>query len=169
MKWALMCRFSTLRSAINIPPMCRSMPRFRQLCDTQSQNRLQKHRFSGRSLIPVRQGYTKCSVVPVTESAIITDDVSIASAAEKTDLLYCSSQRAMSPCPGANMALSAAAAGSLRPIQCYSTARFRLIGTAKNQSLSLFVRRACGGGRGLSINRYRLNTSARGEINRKSF
>ena len=33
--------------------------------------------FSGRSLIPVRQGYTKCSVVPVTESAIITDDVSI--------------------------------------------------------------------------------------------
>lgn len=34
--------------------------------------------FSGRTLIPVRQGYTKCSVVPVTESAIITDDVSIA-------------------------------------------------------------------------------------------
>ena len=42
--------------------------------------------FSGRSLIPVRQGYTKCSVVPVTESAIITDDVSIASAAEKNGL-----------------------------------------------------------------------------------
>lgn len=39
--------------------------------------------FSGRSLIPVRQGYTKCSVVPVTESAIITDDVSIASAGPK--------------------------------------------------------------------------------------
>lgn len=39
--------------------------------------------FSGRSLIPVRQGYTKCSVVPVTESAIITDDVSIASTAKK--------------------------------------------------------------------------------------
>ena len=42
--------------------------------------------FSGRTLIPVRQGYTKCSVVPVTESAIITDDVSIASAAEKSGL-----------------------------------------------------------------------------------
>ena len=42
--------------------------------------------FSGRSLIPVRQGYTKCSVVPVTESAIITDDVSIASAAQKSGL-----------------------------------------------------------------------------------
>lgn len=42
--------------------------------------------FSGRSLIPVRQGYTKCSVVPVTENAIITDDVSIASAAEKNGL-----------------------------------------------------------------------------------
>ena len=42
--------------------------------------------FSGRSLIPVRQGYTKCSVVPVTESAIITDDVSIASAAPKSGL-----------------------------------------------------------------------------------
>ena len=28
LKWDLMCRFSTLRSAINIPPMCRSMPRF---------------------------------------------------------------------------------------------------------------------------------------------
>lgn len=125
--------------------------------------------FSGRSLIPVRQGYTKCSVVPVTESAIITDDVSIASAAEKTDLLYCSSQRAMSPCPGANMALSAAAADSLRPIQCSSTARSRLIKTVKNKSLSLFIRRACGGGGGLSINRYRLNTSARREISRKSF
>lgn len=98
--------------------------------------------FSGRSLIPVRQGYTKCSVVPVTESAIITDDVSIASAAEKTDLLYCSSQRAMSPCPGANMALSAAAAGSLRPIQCYSTARFRFIGTAK-KSEPFSLRSAC--------------------------
>ena len=33
-----------------------------------------------------RQGYTKCSVVPVTESAIITDDVSIASASEKSGL-----------------------------------------------------------------------------------
>ena len=42
--------------------------------------------FSGRSLIPVRQGYTKCSVVPVTENAIITDDVSIASAAQKSGL-----------------------------------------------------------------------------------
>ncbi len=42
--------------------------------------------FSGRTLIPVRQGYTKCSVVPVTENAIITDDVSIASAAEKSGL-----------------------------------------------------------------------------------
>lgn len=87
--------------------------------------------FSGRSLIPVRQGYTKCSVVPVTESAIITDDVSIASAAEKTDLPSCSSQRAMSPCQGANTALSAAAADSLRPIQCSSTARLRLIKTVK--------------------------------------
>lgn len=87
--------------------------------------------FSGRSLIPVRQGYTKCSVVPVTESAIITDDVSIASAAQKADLPSCSSQRAMSFCQGANTALSAAAAGSLRPIQCYSTARSRLIKTVK--------------------------------------
>ena len=42
--------------------------------------------FSGQTLIPVRQGYTKCSVVPVTENAIITDDVSIASAAEKSGL-----------------------------------------------------------------------------------
>lgn len=42
--------------------------------------------FSGRTLIPVRQGYTKCSVVPVTENAIITDDVSIALAAEKSGL-----------------------------------------------------------------------------------
>lgn len=98
--------------------------------------------FSGRSLIPVRQGYTKCSVVPVTESAIITDDVSIASAAEKTDLPSCSSQRAMSFCQGANTALSAAAAGSLRPIQCYSTARFRFIGTAK-KSEPFSLRSAC--------------------------
>ena len=42
--------------------------------------------FSGRSLIPVRQGYTKCSVVPVTENAIITDDGAIASTAEKNGL-----------------------------------------------------------------------------------
>ena len=42
--------------------------------------------FSGRSLIPVRHGYTKCSVVPVTESAIITDDVSMASASQKSGL-----------------------------------------------------------------------------------
>lgn len=98
--------------------------------------------FSGRSLIPVRQGYTKCSVVPVAENAIITDDGAIASAAEKTDLPSCSSQRAMSFCQGANMALSAAAAGSLRPIQCYSTARFRLIGTAK-KSEPFSLRSAC--------------------------
>lgn len=98
--------------------------------------------FSGRSLIPVRQGYTKCSVVPVTENAIITDDVSIASASQKADLPSCSSQRAMSFCQGANTALSAAAADSLRPIQCYSTARFRLIGTAK-KSEPFSLRSAC--------------------------
>ena len=91
--------------------------------------------FSGRSLIPVRQGYTKCSVVPVTENAIITDDVSIASASQKSGLAVLLVSK----------------------------------GRRKNQSLSLFVRRACGGGRGLSINRYRLNTSARREISRKSF
>ncbi len=42
--------------------------------------------FSGRTVIPVRQGYTKCSVVPVAENAIITDDGAIASAAEKSGL-----------------------------------------------------------------------------------
>lgn len=42
--------------------------------------------FFGRTLIPVRQGYAKCSAVPVTENAIITDDVAIASAAEKNGL-----------------------------------------------------------------------------------
>ena len=42
--------------------------------------------FFGRTLIPVRQGYAKCSVAPVTENAIITDDVAIASAAEKNGL-----------------------------------------------------------------------------------
>lgn len=42
--------------------------------------------FFGRTLIPVRQGYAKCSAVPVTENAIITDDVAIASAAEKSGL-----------------------------------------------------------------------------------
>lgn len=34
----------------------------------------------------MRQGYAKCSAVPVTENAIITDDVAIASAAEKNGL-----------------------------------------------------------------------------------
>lgn len=42
--------------------------------------------FSGRTVIPVRQGYSKCSVAPVKENAIITDDSAIASAAEKSGL-----------------------------------------------------------------------------------
>ena len=39
--------------------------------------------FSGKTLIPVRQGYTKCSVCPVAERAIITDDPGICRAALK--------------------------------------------------------------------------------------
>jgi len=35
------------------------------------------------TVIPVNQGYAKCSVCPLTDSAIITDDISISRSAEK--------------------------------------------------------------------------------------
>lgn len=41
---------------------------------------------SYRELIPVRQGYAKCSVLPVGDKALITEDPSIARAAEKAGI-----------------------------------------------------------------------------------
>ncbi len=40
----------------------------------------------GVSVISVKQGYTKCSVAPVTENAMITDDAGIARAAKRDKL-----------------------------------------------------------------------------------
>ena len=45
--------------------------------DTVSPFVLQYFKEKGRTVIPVRQGYTKCSVVPVTDNSLITDDESI--------------------------------------------------------------------------------------------
>lgn len=44
----------------------------------------------GIKLVDVPQGYAKCSVVPVTDNAVVTSDVSIKNAAEKEglDVLY---------------------------------------------------------------------------------
>lgn len=46
--------------------------------------------FSSRKIINVKQGYTKCSVIPINNRAIITDDESIAVKCEKCniDVLY---------------------------------------------------------------------------------
>ena len=41
---------------------------------------------SYRELIPVRQGYAKCSVLPVSDEALITEDPSIAKAAAKAGI-----------------------------------------------------------------------------------
>lgn len=38
---------------------------------------------NGKTVINVNQGYTKCSVIPVSDNAIITDDISIAKACRK--------------------------------------------------------------------------------------
>lgn len=48
--------------------------------DTVSPLVLQYFQNKGRTVISVRQGYTKCSVIPVRDRAVITDDASIASA-----------------------------------------------------------------------------------------
>ncbi len=40
--------------------------------------------FSSKTVIPVRQGYSKCSVAPVTARAVITDDPAIAAALRKS-------------------------------------------------------------------------------------
>ena len=45
--------------------------------DTVYQEIVGKMKTSGYNIINVKQGYTKCSVVPVSESALITDDESI--------------------------------------------------------------------------------------------
>ena len=71
--------------------------------------------FSGRSLIPVRQGYTKCSVVPVTESAIITDDVPIASAAEKSGLAVLLVQKGDITLPGREYGFIGGCCGLVAP------------------------------------------------------
>ena len=49
------------------------------ICNTQTvaQEILSKMKKSGYNIINVSQGYTKCSVVPVSENAIITDDESV--------------------------------------------------------------------------------------------
>lgn len=51
--------------------------------DTVSPFVLQYLMNQGKSVISVRQGYTKCSVVPVCDNALITDDESIYSACRK--------------------------------------------------------------------------------------
>ena len=49
------------------------------LCNesTVSENILKFFKSSGKTIINVNQGYTKCSVIPVSDNAIITDDESI--------------------------------------------------------------------------------------------
>ncbi len=45
--------------------------------DTVSENVLNYIRQKGKTVINVNQGYTKCSVIPVADNAIITDDESV--------------------------------------------------------------------------------------------
>jgi hypothetical protein len=40
-------------------------------------------RLFANNVLPVRQGYTKCSTLPVGDNALITSDISIASAASR--------------------------------------------------------------------------------------
>lgn len=51
--------------------------------ETVSNEIFDKMKNSGYNILDVKQGYTKCSVVPVSDNAIITDDESIFSECEK--------------------------------------------------------------------------------------
>lgn len=54
--------------------------------DTVSQEIIEKMKTLGYNIINVKQGYTKCSVVPVSENALITDDESVFSECKKRGL-----------------------------------------------------------------------------------
>lgn len=57
--------------------------------DTVSKYVLEYFKIKGRYIINVKQGYTKCSVVPISKRAIITDDESIYKASKNLlDVLY---------------------------------------------------------------------------------
>lgn len=55
-------------------------------CETVSKEIFDKMKKNGYNVINVKQGYTKCSVVPVSDNAIITDDESIDIACRKSGL-----------------------------------------------------------------------------------
>lgn len=48
------------------------------ICNTDTVSQTVLHHFKNKKIINVRQGYTKCSVIPVNGNALITDDESIA-------------------------------------------------------------------------------------------
>lgn len=54
--------------------------------ETVSQEVFDKMKESGYNIIDVKQGYTKCSVVPVSDNALITDDESIACECRKREI-----------------------------------------------------------------------------------
>ncbi len=57
--------------------------------DTVRKDVLEYCRRNSFEILNVKQGYTKCSVVPVSESAVITDDISIYNECrEKLDVLF---------------------------------------------------------------------------------
>ncbi len=55
---------------------------------------------SGRTVVPVRQGYAKCSTVPIGDRAIITSDPSIARAARNVGLSVCMTEPTGISLPG---------------------------------------------------------------------
>ena len=54
--------------------------------ETVSEEIFDKMKKNGYNIISVKQGYTKCSVVPVSDDAIITDDASVYAVCDKAGL-----------------------------------------------------------------------------------
>lgn len=81
--------------------------------ETVSSEIFDKIKNSGYNIINVKQGYTKCSVVPVSENAIITDDESIFNECEKYGLDVLKISKGSVCLPGFDYGFIGGAAGKI--------------------------------------------------------
>lgn len=81
--------------------------------ETVSDEIFDKMKNSGYNIINVKQGYTKCSVVPVSDEAIITDDESICIACRKAGLDVLKISKGSVLLPGFDYGFIGGAAGKI--------------------------------------------------------